>query len=286
MQLECGKKEHGDRDMMKIGGKIFDTEHQTYIMGILNVTPDSFSDGGRYDTMDAALKHAEEMILDGADILDVGGESTRPGHVQITEEEEITRVVPVIKKLKEKFDVPVSIDTYNSRVARAALDAGADLVNDIWGLKYDEDMAGVIAEYDVACCLMHNREKAEYTHFLSEVLLDLEESVRLAKEAGISYEHIMLDPGIGFGKTYEMNLEMLKHLSSLQSLGYPVLLGTSRKSVIGLTLDLPADQREEGTLVTTVMGIMGGCSFVRVHDVKANYRAIKMTEAILREHEL
>ena len=286
MQLECGKKEHGDRDMMKIGGKIFDTEHQTYIMGILNVTPDSFSDGGRYDTMDAALKHAEEMILDGADILDVGGESTRPGHVQITEKEEIARVVPIIKKLKEKFDVPVSIDTYKSRVARTALDAGADLVNDIWGLKYDENMAGVIAEYDVACCLMHNREKAEYTHFLPEVLLDLEESVRLAKEAGISDEHIMLDPGIGFGKTYEMNLEMLKHLSSLQSLGYPVLLGTSRKSVIGLTLDLPADQREEGTLVTTVMGIMGGCSFVRVHDVKANYRAIKMTEAILREHEL
>ena len=286
MQLECGKKEHGDRDMMEIGGKIFDTEHQKYIMGILNVTPDSFSDGGRYDTLDAALKHAEEMILDGADILDVGGESTRPGHVQITEEEEIARVVPIIKKLKEKFDVPVSIDTYKSRVARAALDAGADLVNDIWGLKYDENMAGVIAEYDVACCLMHNRDKAEYSHFLPEVLLDLEESVRLAKEAGISDEHIMLDPGIGFGKTYEMNLEMLKHLFSLQSLGYPVLLGTSRKSVIGLTLDLPADQREEGTLVTTVMGIMSGCSFVRVHDVKANYRAIKMTEAILREHEI
>ena len=286
MQLECGKKEHGDRDMMEIGGKIFDTEHQKYIMGILNVTPDSFSDGGRYDTLDAALKHAEEMILDGADILDVGGESTRPGHVQITEEEEIARVVPIIKKLKEKFDVPVSIDTYKSRVARAALDAGADLVNDIWGLKYDENMAGVIAEYDVACCLMHNRDKAEYSHFLPEVLLDLEESVRLAKAAEIPDEHIMLDPGIGFGKTYEMNLEMLKHLSSLQSLGYPVLLGTSRKSVIGLTLDLPADQREEGTLVTTVMGIMDGCSFVRVHDVKANYRAIKMTEAILREHEL
>ena len=286
MQLECGKKEHGDRDMMEIGGKIFDTEHQKYIMGILNVTPDSFSDGGRYDTLDAALKHAEEMILDGADILDVGGESTRPGHVQITEEEEIARVVPIIKKLKEKFDVPVSIDTYKSRVARAALDAGADLVNDIWGLKYDENMAGVIAEYDVACCLMHNRDKAEYSHFLPEVLLDLEESVRLAKAAEIPDEHIMLDPGIGFGKTYEMNLEMLKHLSSLQSLGYPVLLGTSRKSVIGLTLDLPADQREEGTLVTTVMGIMSGCSFVRVHDVKANYRAIKMTEAILREHEI
>lgn len=272
--------------MMEISGKRFDTEHRTYIMGILNVTPDSFSDGGRYDTLDAAEKHAEEMILDGADILDVGGESTRPGHVQITEEEEIARVVPVIKRLKERFDVPVSIDTYKSRVARAALDAGADLVNDIWGLKYDENMAGVIAEYDVACCLMHNREKAEYSHFLPEVLIDLEETVRLAKEAGIPDEHIMLDPGIGFGKTYEMNLEMLKNLSSLQSLGYPVLLGTSRKSVIGLTLDLPSDQREEGTLVTTVTGIMSGCSFVRVHDVKANYRAIKMTEAILREHSL
>lgn len=271
--------------MMKIGGKTFDTEHRTYIMGILNVTPDSFSDGGRYNSLDAALCHAEEMIREGADILDVGGESTRPGHEQITDEEEIGRVVPVIEKLKAEFDVPISIDTYKSRVAKAALDAGADLVNDIWGLKYDEDMAALIAEYDVACCLMHNRKKAEYSHFVSEVLLDLEESVRLAKEAGIPEEHIMLDPGIGFGKTYEMNLEMLKNLASLQSLGYPVLLGTSRKSVIGLTLDLPADQREEGTLVTTVMGVMSGCSFVRVHDVKANYRAIKMTEAILRGHK-
>lgn len=270
--------------MMRIGGKAFDTEHHTYIMGILNVTPDSFSDGGCYDTLDAALFHAEEMLRDGADILDVGGESTRPGHVQITEEEEIARVVPVIERLKAKFDAPVSIDTYKSRVAKAALDAGADLVNDIWGLKYDEKMAGVIAEYNVACCLMHNREKAEYAHFIPEVLLDLEESVRLAKEAGIPDEQIMLDPGIGFGKTYEMNLEMLKNLMSLQSLGYPVLLGTSRKSVIGLTLDLPSDQREEGTLATTVMGVMSGCSFVRVHDVKANYRAVKMTEAILREH--
>lgn len=272
--------------MMKIGGKTFDTEHQTYIMGILNVTPDSFSDGGRYNSLDAALIHAEEMVRDGADILDVGGESTRPGHVQITEEEEIARVVPVIEKLKAEFDVPVSIDTYKSKVAKAALDAGADLVNDIWGLKYDDKLAEVIAEYDAACCLMHNREKAEYSHFIPEVLLDLEESVRLAKAAGIPDEHIMLDPGIGFGKTYEMNLEMLKNLASLQSLGYPVLLGTSRKSVIGLTLDLPADQREEGTLVTTVMGMMSGCSFVRVHDVKANYRAIRMTEAILREHEI
>lgn len=266
---------------MKIGGTIFDIGHRTYIMGILNVTPDSFSDGGRFQDADAALRHAEEMIRDGADILDVGGESTRPGHVQVSEEEEIRRVVPVIRRLKEQFDIPVSIDTYKSRVARAALDAGADLVNDIWGLKYDRDLAGVIAEYGVPCCLMHNREKAEYKAFIPEVLEDLRESVGLAEAAGISGERIILDPGIGFGKTYEMNLEMLRHLQELKSLGYPILLGTSRKSVIGLTLDLPADQREEGTLVTTVLGIQSGCSFVRVHDVKANVRAARMTEAIL-----
>lgn len=268
---------------MEIGGKTFDTRHHTYIMGILNVTPDSFSDGGCFQNPDAALRHAEKMVKDGADILDVGGESTRPGHAQITEEEEISRIVPVIGRLKEHFDVPVSVDTYKSEVARAALEAGADLVNDIWGLKYDGTLAKVIADAGVPCCLMHNREKAEYTDFIPEVLEDLRESVKLAKAAGISEEQIILDPGIGFGKTYEMNLKMLKNLKELEKLGYPVLLGTSRKSVIGLTLDLPPEQREEGTLVTTVLGIMSGCSFVRVHDVEKNFRAIKMTEAILRE---
>lgn len=271
---------------MIIGGKTFDTEHHTYIMGILNVTPDSFSDGGRFCTLDAALHHAQEMVEDGADILDVGGESTRPGHVQISDEEEIARVVPVIEALKKRFDTPVSVDTYKSKVARAAVDAGADLVNDIWGLKYDEKIAEVIAASGVACCLMHNREKAEYDHFLADVLDDMKETIRLAQTAGIARDKIMLDPGIGFGKTYEMNLEMLKNLHYMKELGFPVLLGTSRKSVIGLTLDLPADQREEGTLVTTVMGIQSGCSFVRVHDVKANRRAVCMTEAILREHIL
>ena len=271
---------------MQIGGKVFDIGHRTYIMGILNVTPDSFSDGGRFQNMDAALRHAQEMIRNGADILDVGGESTRPGHVLVSEEEEIRRVVPVIRGLKEQLDIPVSIDTYKSKVARAALDAGADLVNDIWGLKYDRELAGVIAEYGVPCCLTHNREKAEYRAFLPEVLEDLRESVYLAKAAGIREEQIILDPGIGFGKTYEMNLEMLKNLGELNRLGYPLLLGTSRKSVIGLTLDLPADEREEGTLVTTVMGVQSGCSFVRVHDVRANARAVKMTEAILRVHDL
>lgn len=271
---------------MIIGNKNFDTKHHTYVMGILNVTPDSFSDGGRFNTLDSALRHAEEMVADGADILDVGGESTRPGHTRITDEEEIERVVPVIRSLKSHFDIPVSIDTYKSTVARAALEAGADLVNDIWGFKYDPHMAKLTAEYQAACCLMHNRNAAEYQSFLEDFMNDMQECIRIAKEAGIPDDKIILDPGVGFGKNYEMNLEIIQKVGKMQELGYPVLLGTSRKSVIGLTLDLPSDQREEGTLATTVYGILNGCSFVRVHDVKANKRAIAMTEAILREHSL
>ena len=267
---------------MKIGKKIFDTEHRVYIMGILNVTPDSFSDGGRYLSMDSALFHAQEMVDDGADILDVGGESTRPGHVMISEEEEICRTAEVIENLKKNFDVPVSIDTYKSRVAEVALAAGADLVNDIWGLKYDKDMAKVIAESGAACCLMHNRKEAVYSELVADVCADLAESVRLAEISGIGKERIMLDPGIGFGKTYEMNLEMLRRLGELKSMGYPILLGASRKSVIGLTLDLVPEERLEGTLATTVVAVMNGCSFVRVHDVKENLRAVRMTEAILK----
>lgn len=267
---------------MKIGKKIFDTEHRVYIMGILNVTPDSFSDGGRYLSMDSALFHAQEMVDDGADILDVGGESTRPGHVMISEEEEICRTAEVIENLKKNFDIPISIDTYKSRVAEVALAAGADLVNDIWGLKYDKDMAKVIAESRAACCLMHNRKEAVYSELVADVCADLAESVRLAEIAGIGKERIMLDPGIGFGKTYEMNLEMLRRLGELKSMGYPILLGASRKSVIGLTLDLVPEERLEGTLVTTVVAVMNGCSFVRVHDVKENLRAVRMTEAILK----
>ncbi|MSC84834.1 dihydropteroate synthase [Eubacterium sp. am_0171] len=270
---------------MKIGSREFDTEHHTYIMGILNVTPDSFSDGGMYNDLDKALLHAQELVRDGADILDVGGESTRPGHIQITEDEETERVVPVIERLKQEFDTPISIDTYKSSVAKAAVQAGAALVNDIWGLKYDAGMADVIAESQTACCLMHNREKAEYVNFLPEVLMDLQESVDIARKAGIAKDKIILDPGVGFGKTYEMNLEIIKEMNRLKFLEYPILLGTSRKSVIGLTLGLPASQREEGTLVTTVLGILRGCSFVRVHDVKGNKRAIQMTEAIMREHD-
>ena len=271
---------------MKIGGKEFDTKNNTYIMGILNVTPDSFSDGGRYDKPDAALRHAEQLVREGADVIDVGGESTRPGHIQITDEEEIRRVVPVIDALKRRFDVPVSIDTYKSCVAEAALDAGADLVNDIWGLKYDERMASVIAGRGAACCLMHNRNTAAYSDFLVDFMEDMRECVETARRAGIADDRILLDPGVGFGKTYEMNLEIISRLEIMHEFGYPILLGTSRKSVIGLTLDLPADQREEGTLVTTVYGVQKGCAFVRVHDVEKNRRAIEMTRALMREHSL
>lgn len=266
---------------MKIGNKIFDTERKCYIMGILNVTPDSFSDGGRWDSMDKALAHTEEMIAEGADIIDIGGESTRPGHTQITDQEEIDRVVPVIEAVRSRFDIPISVDTYKSRVAREAIRAGADLLNDIWGLKYDPDMARVVAEAGVACCLMHNREKAEYKDFMREFLQDLGESVRIAEEAGIAEDKIILDPGVGFGKTYEMNLEVIRELSQMHQYGYPVLLGTSNKSVIGNALDLPVGERLEGTLATTVIGVLHNCAFVRVHRVRENKRAIQMTEAIM-----
>ena len=267
---------------MRIGNKEFLDSGRTYIWGILNVTPDSFSDGGRYSRLDAALSHAEKMIKEGADIIDVGGESTRPGHVQITDEEETKRVVPIIEALKKEFDIPVSVDTYKSRVARAALTAGADLVNDIWGLKYDPDMAAVIAESGAACCLMHNRESVDYVRFIPEFLDEMRECVRLADEAGIARDRILLDPGVGFGKTYEMNLEIISRLDIMHELKLPILLGTSRKSVIGLTLDLPAQEREEGTLVTTVFGVQKGCAFVRVHDVEKNKRAVKMTRALMQ----
>ena len=270
---------------MKIGNTEFDLKNHAYVMGILNVTPDSFSDGGKWNDKGRAMRHTQEMIEQGATIIDIGGESTRPGYTLISalisDEEEISRVVPMIEMVKKNFDVPVSIDTYKSRVAEAALDAGADLVNDIWGLKYDPDLAGVIARKNAPCCLMHNRKEPDYTDFIADFLKDMQETIDIAKKAGIADENIILDPGVGFGKTYENNLEIINKLECMHTLGYQILLGTSRKSVIGLTLDLPADQRMEGTVATTVIGVMKGVAFVRVHDVKENYRALKMTEAIL-----
>lgn len=264
---------------MLINGKKF--ENHTYIMGILNVTPDSFSDGGKHNGFDEALYHAEKMILDGADVIDVGGESTRPGYTKISDGEEIERVVPIIERLTSEFDVPVSIDTYKSAVAEAALCAGASLVNDIWGFKYDKNMAHTVKKYNASCCLMHNRASGEYGDFIGDVMNDLRKSIEIALDAGIDKNMIMTDPGVGFAKTFEQNLEITNKTDMLSELGYPFLLGTSRKSMIGLALDLPVDERLEGTLATTVLAVIKGALFVRVHDVKENYRTIKMTEAIL-----
>lgn len=265
---------------MRIGSRDFDTEQHCYIMGILNITPDSFSDGGRFERIDRALFRVEEMIGEGADIIDIGGESTRPGCTEISAEVEMERVVPVIEKIKTEFDIPVSLDTYKAETARAGILAGADMINDIWGLRRDAEMAAVIASADVSCCLMHNRSETTYQSFITDVIEDLRESLTLAERAGIEAEKIILDPGIGFGKTYGQNLEMIASLERLQVLGYPFLLGCSRKSVVGLTLDLPIGERIEGTLVTTAVGVLKGCSFIRVHDIKENVRAVRMAEAL------
>ncbi len=269
-----------NRNIMQIGNRKFDIQNHTYVMGILNITPDSFSDGGKWLEKDKALYRVEEMLTEGMDILDVGGESTRPGHTAISAEEEIARVVPVIEAIKGRFNVPISLDTYKAEVAKAGIKAGADMINDIWGLKKDPIMAQVIAESGVACCLMHNRKEAEYKDLLPDMVTDLQESVELALEAGIPKEKIVLDPGIGFGKAYVDNLQVLGALDVFRQLGYPLLLGTSRKSVIGLTLDLPVEERLEGTLVTTVLAVLNGYAFVRVHDIKENVRTIRMAEAI------
>lgn len=267
---------------MQIGKYFFDLDREAYIMGILNVTPDSFSDGSKYLDRDAALRQAEKMIKDGASILDIGGESTRPGHEKISEQEEIERVVPVIEAVKSRFDVAVSLDTYKYEVAKEGLKAGTDMINDIWGLKWDERMAPLIAKTGAACCLMHNRDSADYEDFLPDFCADLEETLRLARKGGISPDKIVLDPGVGFAKTYEQNLCIIKHLDVMKKFDLPILLGTSRKSVIGLALSLPVGEREEGTEATTVFGRMKGASIFRVHDVKRNYRTLRMTEAILR----
>lgn len=267
---------------MKIGEKAFDIGKRTYVMGILNVTPDSFSDGGRFNDIATAVEQARLMVQQGADIIDIGGESTRPNHTAVGEEEELQRVIPVIEAIRKELDVPISIDTYKGRVAEEAIKAGANLINDVWGFKKDPYIAEIAGKYGVPCCLMHNRDNTDYSDLMKDLISDLQVSIHIALKAGVKKENIMLDPGIGFAKTYEMNLEVMKNLEILNSIGYPVLLGTSRKSMIGLTLDLPADQRVEGTIATTVMGIMKGCDFVRVHDVLENKRACVMTDAIVR----
>ncbi|MCL2045906.1 MAG: dihydropteroate synthase [Oscillospiraceae bacterium] len=266
---------------MIIGNREFSTKDKCYIMGILNLTPDSFSDGGKWMEIDDALSHVDKMVSEGADIIDIGGESTRPGYRSISEAEEIERVVPIIEAVKERFNIPISIDTYKSRVAEAALSAGADMINDIWGLKRDPRMAPLIAKSGVACCLMQNRVEIDYRDFIPDLLDDLKESVQIALHANIAKDKIILDPGVGFAFSHEMNLMAINKLDMIKKLGYPVLLGASRKSVIGKVLDSHVSDRLEGTLATTVIAVMRGCTFVRVHDVRESKRVIMMTEAII-----
>ena len=258
---------------------------KTYIMGILNVTPDSFSDGGKHHRLSNAIDHTAQMIKDGADIIDIGGESTRPGAEPVSLEEELERVLPILEELTVRFDVPFSIDTYKAEVARQALEKGAQIINDVWGAKKDPEMAKLAARTGAPIILMHNRQDRNYTNLMADIINDLQESIDLVLQAGGSEEQIILDPGIGIGfaKTYEHNLAVMRQLEQLVQLGYPVLLGTSRKSMIGKTLDLPPEERLEGTIATICLGIMKGCKILRVHDVKEVARAAKMMDAMLYE---
>ena len=287
---------------LQIGSFTFDWGSRTYVMGILNVTPDSFSGDGiiaKGDAVDFAVKQAADFLDNGADILDVGGESTRPGSAPVNAEEEMERVIPVIEALHNNFpNAIISIDTYKASVAEAAIRAGAQIVNDVWGFRADSEIASVAAKYKTPVILMHNRSNpasvevreklggtylgAEYADLLEDVKRELLVSVEIAKNAGVGENVILLDPGIGFGKTREHNLELINRLGEIRSLGYPILLGTSRKSFIGFTLDLPPDQRIEGTAATVAVGITRGADIIRVHDVKEMARVAKMTDAMVR----
>jgi dihydropteroate synthase len=269
---------------LNIGNSVWVWGKKTYTMGILNITPDSFSDGGNFFNEEAALKQALRMEQEGADIIDVGGESTRPGSVQVSEEEEIRRVTSIIQLLSKELKLPISVDTYRAKTAEAAINAGAHLINDIWGLKYDPDMAAVVAKYNVPVCVMHNRTSGhEYQNLVEDMLQELEESIELAHKAGIKDDKIIIDPGIGFAKTWEQNLEVMRQLNAFKSLGYPILLGASRKSFIGKVLDLEVQDRLEGTLAITAAGIIKGADVVRVHDVLENVRVAKIIDCLERE---
>jgi dihydropteroate synthase len=267
--------------MLRIGNRTFPLGKKTIVMGILNVTPDSFSDGGKYNTVEKALAHARRLYEEGADIIDIGGESTRPGHTPVELEEELERVIPVVEAVAKEIDVPISVDTYKAEVARQAILAGAHLINDVWGAKKEPEIAVVAAQYQVPIILMHNRTEAKYENLIEEMKQDLLESVKIAKEMGVTDEQIILDPGIGFAKTYTDNLEVMRHLDEFVAMGYPVLLGTSRKSLIGKTLNLPPEDRVEGTAATVAYGIVKGCHIVRVHDVKQMVRVCRMMDALV-----
>ncbi|KUP04542.1 dihydropteroate synthase [Bacillus coahuilensis p1.1.43] len=270
---------------MKAGQYMLNIEKETLVMGILNLTPDSFSDGGKFTRLEEAVTRVKEMIAEGADIIDVGGESTRPGHHPVDQEEEIARVIPVIQRLSQEISVPISIDTYKEEVARQAVEAGASIINDVWGAKREPGIAKVAAHYGVPIIVMHNRVDSHYESFEQEVLYELYESIAICREAGVANNQIILDPGIGFAKDVQQNIQMMQLLDRVVSLGFPVLLGTSRKSLIGHVLDLPVDERLEGSLATVSYGIQKGCHIVRVHDVKETKRTVKMMDVLTGKRE-
>lgn len=272
-------------EVIYCGSYTLDFSKKTYVMGILNVTPDSFSDGGKFNEVELAVEHAKEMVANGADIIDIGGESTRPGFAAVSAEEELKRVIPVIEAVAKHVDVPLSIDTYKAAVAKQAIEAGAHMINDVWGAKADEQMAAVAAKYDVPIILMHNRRERNYQNFVRDVINDIFESITIAKKAGVKDEKIILDPGIGFAKDYHENILMMRNLDKLVMLGYPVLLATSRKRMIGEALDLPVNERMEGTGATICYGIQKGCQMIRVHDVKEMSRMAKMVDAMMGKGE-
>jgi len=267
---------------LRVGSREFLWGERTYVMGIINVTPDSFSGDGLGTDVDAALAHALRFQDEGADILDVGGESTRPGHAPVDEDEELRRVIPLIERLAGSATTPISVDTYKASVARRALAAGATMVNDIWGLRRDPEMAGVVAEAGVPVVVMHNQEAPIYKDIVADVMAILRESLRRAEAAGIPREWVIVDPGMGFAKRPEHSLELLRRLGELRALGCPVLVGTSRKSSIGAVLGLPVEERLEGTAATVAIAIANGADIVRVHDVKAMVRVARMSDAIVR----
>lgn len=262
--------------------KTYHLSKRTHIMGILNVTPDSFSDGGSYESVNLAVQQAKRMEREGADIIDVGGESTRPGHDPISLEEELDRVLPVIEALQNEVKVPISIDTYKARVAEEAIKAGASIINDIWGAKRDPEMAEIAAKYKVPIILMHNRTNMDYTSLLDDMKRDLQESIDIALKAGVRRENILLDPGIGFAKNKMHNLIVMNNLETFNELGFPLLLGSSRKRFIGSILDLPAEERDVGTGATTCLGITKGVQIVRVHNVQLHKQLALMMDAMLR----
>ena len=272
----------------RIGRRTFAWGSRTFVMGILNITPDSFSGDGLLAAdgpgfVAAATELARAMADAGADLIDIGGESTRPGHETVSPEDELARVVPVIRAVREALPaMALSVDTTKPAVAAAAIDAGADLVNDVWGVAEDDALARLAAERGLPIVLMHNRAEARYTNLLPEVVADLQRAIERALGAGVPWDDIIVDPGFGFGKTAEHNLALLRELPSLAILGRPILLGTSRKSTLGRVLDLPADQRLEATLATTALAIASGVDIVRVHDVRENVRAARMADAIVR----